>query len=70
MKSNTHFDIDIKIKDIQYDTINAIKEEIDEMQNLKDKPKSLIEKSSKNLRLIKDLKTTFKKDIENMNDVI
>lgn len=37
---------------------------------VKEKPQSIIEKSSKNSRLIKDLKTTFKKDLENMNDVI
>lgn len=65
MNSNN---IDIKkVKDIEFDQLNAIKEDI---VILKEKPKSLIEKSSKNSRLIKDLKTTFKKDIEKMNDVI
>ena len=33
-------------------------------------PQTLIEKSSKNLRLIKDFKTTFMKDIRHMNNVI
>jgi hypothetical protein len=41
-----------------------------EQELVKVKPQTLIEKSSKNLRLIKDLKTTFKKDIGQMNDVI
>jgi len=68
MNSNNNFYIDIKnVKDNELDQLDAIKEEI---VILKEKPKSLIEKSSKNSRLIKDLKTTFKKDIENMNDVL
>lgn len=45
-------------------------EQEQEQEIVKVKPQTLIEKSSKNLRLIKDLKTTFKKDIGQMNDVI